>query len=123
MNTIEENSILISTKKLAGIDKNYDVFDLDIVTYINSIFMTLNQLGVGPKEVFSITNEETTWDEFEEGHKDLRACRAYIAKKVRMEFDPPTSATLADAINKSIAEFEWRLNCQVETMRKLNERR
>ena len=67
--------------------------------------MTLNQLGVGPKEVFSITDEKTTWDDFEEGHKDLRACRAYIAKKVRMEFDPPTSATLADAINKSIAEL------------------
>ena len=57
MNTIEENSILISTKKLAGIDKEYDVFDFYFITYINSIFITLNQLGVGTKEVISFTNE------------------------------------------------------------------
>lgn len=121
MDATEANSILISTKKLAGIDKNYEIFDLNVITYMNGIFMTLHQLGVGPKEVFYITDEETTWDEFEEGSKDLRTVRSYMAKKVRMEFDPPTSATLADAINKSIAEDEWRLNCQVETMRKLSE--
>ena len=44
MNTIEENSILISTKKLAGIDKDYDVFDLDIVTYINCTCNYKNQI-------------------------------------------------------------------------------
>lgn len=121
MDDLEINSILISTKKLAGVDKDYDVFDLDIITYINAVFMTLNQLGVGPKEIFSITDETATWDEFEEGNKDLRAVRAYMAKKVRVEFDTSSSASVMNAIKESIAEYEWRLNCQVETMRKICE--
>lgn len=117
----ESDSILISTKKLSGIDNEYDVFDLDIITYINTVFMTLNQMGIGPKEVFNIEDEDATWDEFEEGNKDLRACRSYMAQKVRMQFDPPTSSYVMQALKDSIAEVEWRLIHQVEINRSLGE--
>lgn len=117
----ESDSILISTKKMSGIDREYDVFDLDIITYINTVFMILNQMGVGPETVFSIEDETTTWNEFEEGNIDLKACRAYMAQKVRLQFDPPTSATIKQALQESINELEWRLIHQVEINRHIGE--
>ena len=42
------DSILTSIKKLLGIDESYTHFDVDIIMHINSVFMTLRQLGVGP---------------------------------------------------------------------------
>ena len=50
-----EDSILDTLKKMLGLDKEFTAYDVDIITNINSIFMTLHQLGVGPTEVFSIT--------------------------------------------------------------------
>lgn len=115
----DADSILISTKKLAGIDKNYDVFDLDVITYINSVFMGLYQMGIGPNKVFSITGNEETWSDFENGRDDIKACRSYMAQKVKLKFDPPTSATVIQAIKESIDETEWRLVHQVEIARNL----
>ena len=50
-------SILTSIKKLLGIVEEYTQFDTDIIIYINTVFMTLQQLGIGPEEGFSITDE------------------------------------------------------------------
>ena len=41
------NSILITIKKLLGIDPDNKDFDTDIISHINSVFMILYQLGVG----------------------------------------------------------------------------
>ena len=48
------DSILTSIKKMLGISEEYDIFDADIVMHINSVFMTLTQLGVGPAEGFEM---------------------------------------------------------------------
>jgi hypothetical protein len=34
--------------------------------------------------------------------------------KVKIVFDPPSSSFVLDALNRQIAELEWRLNVQVE---------
>lgn len=47
------NSILTSVKKLLGIAEECEDFDADIVMYLNSVFMVLTQMGVGPKEGFA----------------------------------------------------------------------
>ena len=57
-------SILTSIKKLLGITEEYEHFDPDIIMHINSAFMILNQLGVGPEEGFFIKDKSSTWDEF-----------------------------------------------------------
>ena len=57
-------SILNSIKKLLGITAEYTNFDTDIIMHINSVFMILNQLGVGPSKCFRIEDEYTTWDEY-----------------------------------------------------------
>lgn len=109
------DSILESIKKLLGIDSEYTVFDTDIIIHINSAFMILNQLGVGPKEVFEITGKDETWDSFLGDRLiDLSAVKSYIYLKVRSMFDPPTNSFAVDAMDRQIKEYEWRLNVQAE---------
>lgn len=48
----EEFSILNSVKKMIGISSDYKVFDQDLIVHINSVFMILHQLGIGPKKRF-----------------------------------------------------------------------
>ena len=55
------DSILTSVKKLLGIEEDYTYFDADIIMHINTVFMILNQLGVGPEEGFSITDKTSVW--------------------------------------------------------------
>ena len=45
-------SILTSIKKMLGITEEYEHFDSDLIIHINSVFMILTQLGVGPPSGF-----------------------------------------------------------------------
>lgn len=111
----EENSILISIKKLLGIDKDYVQFDQDIIININSALMSLMQLGVGPQSGFKISGEEETWNDFIGERMDLESVKTYIYLKVRLTFDPPQSSYLIENIKEQLKEIEWRLNFQVES--------
>lgn len=111
-------SILNSIKKQCGLDEDYEHFDPEIVTHINSAFMVLNQIGVGPKEGFSIEDDSETWGDFfgdEEPLQRMRAVKTYIGLRVRLIFDPPASAALLDSMKRQADEYEWRLNIQAET--------
>lgn len=57
-------SILTSIKLLLGITEDYEAFDQQIIAHINSVFMILTQLGVGPPEGFMIASKVDTWNEF-----------------------------------------------------------
>lgn len=108
-------SILTSTKKLAGLTEEYDHFDPDIIMYINSVFLVLKQLGVGPSEGFFIQTAEELWEDFIIDNAVIReAVKAYMGQKVRLKFDPPTNSTLLQALKDSIAESEHRLRDEVE---------
>lgn len=109
------DSILTSIKKLLGIAEEYDHFDRDIVTHINTVFMVLTQLGVGPNSGFSIKGNTETWSDYLGNSTDLEAVKTYVYLKVRLIFDPPISSAALDSINRSISEFEWRLNLQAES--------
>jgi hypothetical protein len=101
------DSILLSIKKLLGLDEDYTVFDSDIIIHINSAFTILYQLGVGPSEGFRIIDDTAEWSDF--FGLDIELVKTYIYLKVRLIFDPPQSSFLIEAYNKQIAEFEWRL--------------
>lgn len=111
---MEENSILISIKKLLGIDKDYVQFDQDIIININSALMSLMQLGVGPQSGFKIRGEEETWNDFIGERIDFESVKTYIYLKVRLTFDPPQSSYLIENIKEQLKEIEWRLNFQAE---------
>lgn len=108
-------SILTSIKKLLGITEDDTNFDPDIIMHINSVFMVLNQLGVGPVEGFSIEDDTATWDQYLSDVKQLSAVKSYMYAKVKMLFDPPLSSAVEKAMNNSINEFEWRLNVNAES--------
>lgn len=114
-------SILETIKKMLGADKNYFPFDEDIIVHINSAFMALNQLGVGPEKCFAITNYEQTWEDFLGDSLDYEACKSYIYFRVKLAFDPPTNSFVVDAINKQLEEYAWRLTAQADERRKDDE--
>ena len=103
------SSILNDVKKVIGIDKDYNDFDSDLIMFIN-----LRQLGVGPKEGYSISGEKNDWSEFIADESLLTGVKPYIQQKVRLQFDPPTNSFLEQSIRKNIEEYEWRLNIQGE---------
>lgn len=106
------NSILLTIKKMLGIDENYDAFDTDVIIDINSVFLGLNQLGVGPSG-FQITGDSEEWSDFVDPTK-YPGIQTYVYLKTRLLFDPPTNSFLVDNIQKQISEFEFRLNVQAE---------
>lgn len=107
-----QESILTSIKKLLGITADYKHFDTDIIMHINSVFMILMQFGLGPEDGFSISDDSATWSDFIVDKKWLEAVKSYVYLRVRLLFDPPQNGTLMNAMEKQIAEFEWR--CMVE---------
>ena len=108
-------SILTSIKKLLGIPEDDESFDTDIIIHINSVFMILNQLGVGPTKGFKICNKEDVWDDYIADEVTVELVKSYVYLKVRLLFDPPSTSSVMDSINRQISEFEWRLNISSES--------
>lgn len=111
---MDSSSILSSIKSLLGPDSDYDVFDQDIIVFINSAIATLTQLGVGPSDGFRITGNSETWGDFLGDSLDLESVKSYIYMKVKIAFDPPSSSSVLSAYQEACKEFEWRLNVAVD---------
>lgn len=107
-------SILISIKKMLGITEEYEHFDADLIMHINSVFLILAQLGVGPDKGFSIKGKDENWADFIPEEKKLELVKSYMHLKVKLLFDPPMSSAVMEAMNRQISEFEWRLNVAVD---------
>lgn len=105
-----EDSILDTTKKSLGLEADYDAFDVDIILLINSTFSTLQQLGIGPVNGFSISDSNKLWSDFTQDEVKINSVKTLMALKVRLQFDPPTLSFVLTAIENQIREYEWRLN-------------
>ena len=108
------DSILVTTKKFLGVEDDYSGFDNDIILCINTAFMSLNQLGVGPPEGYKIASTNEDWEEVLGVVLNLEGVNSYVCLKVKLLFDPPTNSFLIDAIKNQITELEWRLTVQAE---------
>lgn len=104
------SSILTSVKKVLGIAEDYEAFDVDIVMHINSVFNTLNQLGIGPENGFMIEDATSTWEDFLGEDVLLNQVKTYTCLRVRLIFDPPATSFAIDAFKEQIKELEWRMN-------------
>lgn len=111
-----EASILTSTKKVIGIAEDDTAFDLDIIIHINSVFSTLQQIGIGPNEGFMIEDSSAEWDDYLVGDNGLNMVRTYMFLKVRMFFDPPHTSFLLTAMEKQVDQLETRINTHREWM-------
>lgn len=111
-----EESILTSVKKILGIPKEYTAFDMDLIMHINSTFMILTQMGVGPKEGFRIEDNTAIWSDFiPEDDLRFESVKTYIGLKARLMFDPPNSSIISECIKQTVTELEWRLNFAAES--------
>ena len=110
-------SILNTIKKKLGVDVECTNFDVDIITEINTVFVILKQLGIGPESGFSIKDEFATWSEFTDDDVELEVLKTYIWKKVKMSFDPALSGAAAEADKRVADELEWRLSIIADTPR------
>lgn len=120
------DSILTSVKKMLGIPEEHEQFDMDIIIHINSVLMTLTQIGVGPSSGFVVTDKRTTWNDFinsgsnivnwnGSSNTNLSAVKSYVYIKVKLLFDPPQNSFTIEALNRQAAEFEWRLNLDADS--------
>ena len=105
------NSILDSTKKLLSIPLESDYFDHDVLTYINSAFSTLKQLGAKIPSDFYVSDSTSTWDDIGGNPDVIPHIRSYVYLKVRMIFDPPTGG-VKEVYDNQIKELEWRINSE-----------
>ena len=103
-------SILTSTKQNLGITAADTSFDADLLLFINGVFSTLNQLGIGPEDGFSIANATSTWDAFIGVDPKKNSVKTYMYLCVRLLFDPPQTSYLITALDNQKKELEWRLN-------------
>lgn len=112
------DSILTSIKKMLGIAEEYTHFDADLIMHINSVFMILTQLGVGPTEGFAIEDNYAMWMDFvpEATPVKIEAIKSYMYLKVKLLFDPPLSSAVIESTNRLISELEWRLNVTAESI-------
>lgn len=106
-------SILLSIKKILGIESDALEFDDEIIMAINSCFSILNQLGVGVNGFF-ISDDSSTWSDFLGEATNIEMVKNYIGLKVSLIFDPPQSSALIECKKTLISEMEWRLNVAVD---------
>ena len=109
-----EESILISTKNKLGLAAEYTAFDVDIIDAINGVFANLPQLGIGPAEGFMIEDDTAVWPYLITAGVPLlhmNSVKTLVFLKVRLIFDSASLTSYAiQAMERQIAEIEWRLN-------------
>lgn len=103
-------NVVDTIKQLSGIHPDDTSFDLNMVVAINSAINILADIGVSEMEDVVLTDTSMTWDELLGGRTDIEYVKTYIAQRVRMMFDPPTSSAANEAMKNLIAELEFRIN-------------
>lgn len=103
------DSILNTTKINLGINEEDNSFDREILTHINSVMLTLDQLGVGPVGGFLIFDDEAEWWDLLGDDPRLNAVKTLVWAKVKMLFDVPGTSFHINALQDQIREMEYRL--------------
>lgn len=103
------SSILNDVKHSLGIPEENTAFDQDLILFINGVFGTLTQLGVGPVIGFQITSKDNEWAEYYTDPR-LNSVKSYMFVCVKMLFDPPSTSFVVEAMKEQKQELEYRLN-------------
>lgn len=103
------SSILNDVKHMLGHMPDDTAFDQDLISFINGVFGTLTQLGVGPVAGFEITGADEQWADYYTDPR-LNAVKSYIFLCAKLQFDPPPSGFVTESYNRQKQELEFRLN-------------
>ena len=104
------DSIFNSVKKVVGLLGDDDSFDEDLLLHINSVVSTLRQLGLSIPADFYVRDDVQTWQNLLGEFRDLDLVKSYMAMKVRLMFDPPSSSFGLKSMEEMVKEYEWRIN-------------
>lgn len=108
-----DDNILVSIKRMLGIEPECKSFDQEITFHINSTLSSLIQLGV--TLIRDRIESNTLWDDIlDEENYNADLIKDYLFLKVRSMFDPPTTSFLLDALKNNISELEWRIYADAE---------
>ena len=109
------NSVILDTVKimLGGPDLG-ESFDTDLLVHINSSAQTLIDVGLITKSGFTNVLKTTKWGDFLNDSIVLDFVKSYIYLKTKMVFDPPPSSYVSDALNRQLAELEFRIRLRSE---------
>jgi hypothetical protein len=110
----DTNKILDDVKKMLSIDTELEEFNIDILSHVNSAFMTLYQLGIGPQDDIFQIDKNTTWGELETS-VPKGIILDYLYLKTNVIFDPPASGSVMEAYKDRISELEFRMNVLVDS--------
>jgi hypothetical protein len=109
-----EESILKSVKKILGLEADYTVFDVDIITHINTALSDLVDVGVGPEGGFMIEDDTAVWADFIGSNLHFNPVKSFVYLKVKTFFDPPEGRYAIQATDGQLAQMLWRLNVNRE---------
>jgi hypothetical protein len=104
------DSILNTIKIKLGLNPDYDTaFDNNIIPSINSAFVRLQTLGIGPQEgaPFHITGSNETWDDFFGSDDQIDMVIDYVYLKTKLSFDIPSTSFVIEAYKHQIEEMEF----------------
>lgn len=109
----DTNSILLTVREV--LDSNDEVFDTQLIIFINTIFATLHQNGIGPVECFCIEDETSEWDEVTDDKNLNGWLKTYVSLKTKLYFESASmSSMVADMVSKQCDELEWRMRVHCE---------
>lgn len=104
-------SILTTVKDALGVPEDVTAFDKKLIMFINTVFMNLYQIGVGPATCYRISSADNLWSEFTGDSEKMEAVKTYVTLKVHLLFDNTTlSSSVIQLMNDEIKELESRLN-------------
>lgn len=119
---VNDDSILDSIKKVLGIDPSYTIYDIDVILHINSVFSTLNQLGIGPASAFSITDNTAKWSDFLGANPNVEAVKSYVFMRVKLIFDSATMTSFViNSFQAQIDQMEWRFTVAADEFARIDQ--
>jgi len=104
-----ETSVLVTIKQMLGLERDYNVFDQDILVSINAALSTLKQVGAMP-ESHRIVSASDTWESLDFSDWQLELVKEYLYIKTRLVFDLPSNGQVISAFTERAKELEWRLH-------------
>lgn len=107
-------SILDTIKRVCNVSLDEAAFDQDLIMFTNMALASLHQLGVGPENIFSITDNSSKWEDFLPDQATLGLVIPYVSQKVRLTFDPPVYSHHLESMKSVIGEIEQRLLIQFD---------
>lgn len=111
------NSILGNVKRYLGFDFEDESYDEECLASIGTSLFILRDRGMQVPEGFEVTSLAQTWEDLLGPNNELEGVRSYVMKRARLDIDPPSNSFTIQAIEKQIAELEFRISVKTDTPR------